>query len=129
MPSSHPLSPVELDHSDLVRRLFKRLPGFANSFHHATTGVAGEAGELLDVSKKHWVYNKPFNRDHAIEEMGDIEFYLEAARKLIGVTRDQVLQANIDKLNKRYPLGTYTDEHAQARLDKLPQDAGVGGGE
>lgn len=114
----YPLNPIQSDHADLVRRLYKRLPGFPSSFMHAAVGIAGESGELLDVAKKHWVYNKPFDRDHAIEEMGDIEFYMEAARKLIGVSRDQVLQANMDKLNKRYPSGIYTDEHAQARLDK-----------
>ena len=84
---------------------------------HAVVGVSGEAGELLDAIKKAWVYGKPLDRNNVIEELGDIEFYLEAARAELGVTRDEVIQANREKLIKRYPTG-YTDSAAIARADK-----------
>ena len=43
---------------------------------HMAAGISGEAGELLDCIKKHVIYNKPLDRENAIEELGDIEAYL-----------------------------------------------------
>lgn len=85
---------------------------------HMAVGVSGEAGELLDAIKKYWVYNKPLDRTNVIEELGDLEFYLAGMRLLLGVTRDQVLEANYEKLKVRYADG-YSDEAAQQRADKL----------
>jgi len=109
-----------LEYSVMVQRLFKAT-GFsekAASLLHAAVGIAGEAGEILDCVKKVWAYGKPLDLDHLVEELGDIEFYLEAARQAIGVSREDVLNANQIKLAKRYPDLRYSDSHAQLRLDK-----------
>lgn len=89
----------------------------ANLLHHAV-GVAGEAGELLDAVKKNFIYNKPVDRANIIEELGDLEFYMAGVREALAITREQTLQANMDKLSKRYPNFQYTDQHAQDRADK-----------
>lgn len=96
----------------------------ADGFMHAAIGIAGEAGEVLDAVKKMWVYNKPLDIENLIEELGDIEFYMQALRSLINVSRPDVLRANISKLRKRYPTG-YTDALAIARLDKADQQPGA----
>lgn len=101
----------------LVRRLFKR-EGRVEPTLHASIGIAGEAGELLDAFKKFHVYNSPLDVNNVIEELGDIEFYLEAMRQALGVSRNTCIYSCMTKLNKRYPSGSYTDEHAQSRLDK-----------
>jgi NTP pyrophosphatase (non-canonical NTP hydrolase) len=100
----------------------KPLGTFTLDLLHAAVGTSGEAGELLDAVKKHWVYNKPLDRTNVIEELGDLEFYMAAMRLVLGVSRDQVLQANVDKLCKRYPAG-YTDAAAAARADKAVETA------
>lgn len=87
---------------------------------HMAVGIAGEAGELLDAVKKAVIYNKPLDRENVIEELGDLEFYLEGLRDSLGITREQCLEANIDKLGKRYAAGTYSDKAAQDRADKAP---------
>jgi hypothetical protein len=43
---------------------------------------------------------------------------MEALRGLLNVTRDEVIAANVAKLEKRYPT-RYTDELALARMDKV----------
>lgn len=84
---------------------------------HMAVGISGEAGELLDAVKKAAIYNKPLDRENVIEELGDLEFYMEGLRAELGITREQTLQANIDKLSVRYKKG-YSDKAAQDREDK-----------
>ena len=97
--------------------LFKSLNSQAEDIHHAATGMAGEAGEVLEISKKHWIYNKPLSRVHVIEELGDLAFYTTNLMAILGITVAEVLEYNYQKLRKRYPDG-YTDEAAQERADK-----------
>lgn len=89
---------------------------------HMAVGISGEAGELLDAVKKHTVYNKDINRENIVEELGDLEFYMEGLRQVLKIGREETLEANITKLatgkNARYKDG-YTDAAAQARTDKM----------
>lgn len=115
---------LERQHSDMVLDLSK--PGTAiietmtpvtADMLHMAVGVAGEAGELLDAVKKHVIYNKTLDRANVIEELGDLEFYMEGLRQTVGVSREETLQANIAKLAVRY-AGGYSDKAAQERADK-----------
>ncbi|WAX22366.1 MazG-like nucleotide pyrophosphohydrolase [Pseudomonas phage MiCath] len=99
-------------------------PQKCNALHMAV-GQSGEAGELLDAIKNWVIYGKELNRENVVEEMGDIEFYLNGLRAELGITREECLQANVTKLltgsaNKkaRYAEGTYSDAQAQDRADK-----------
>lgn len=115
----------ETDHSDMVVALVKPgeeivatfTPSSAHILHMAV-GISGESGELLDAIKKNVFYNKPLDRVNVIEELGDLEFYMEGLRQGLGITRDEVLEANIQKLFKRYSSGKYSDQQAQERVDK-----------
>ena len=84
---------------------------------HAAVGVSGEAGELLDAIKKHVFYGKLLDRVNVVEELGDIEFYLQMMRTALGVEHHEIIEANVSKLSKRYPQG-YTDRDAIERYDK-----------
>lgn len=79
----------------------------------------GVSGELLDAIKKHAIYGKPLDRENVIEELGDLEFFMERIRQIIGVSREETIAANVAKLGKRYSKGTYSNEQAQARADKV----------
>jgi phosphoribosyl-ATP pyrophosphohydrolase len=85
---------------------------------HAAVGISGEAGELLDAVKKEWIYNKPLDYTNVIEELGDLYFYMNAMMIHCGVNEQEVLQANADKLAKRYIGLKYSDHAAQERADK-----------
>ena len=85
---------------------------------HMIMGICGEAGELLDAVKKAVIYRKNLDRTNVIEELGDIEFYLEGFRQSVGISRDETIKENMDKLSKRYAKIAYTDEAAQTRADK-----------
>lgn len=112
-------------HNELVKAIVKPdatilmslQPGDCNLLH-MTCGVSGEAGELLDAIKKHVFYRLPLDMENVVEELGDIEFYLEGLRQQLGLTREQTLVANVNKLSKRYATLSYSDKQAVERADK-----------
>jgi NTP pyrophosphatase (non-canonical NTP hydrolase) len=97
---------------------------------HMAMSVAGEAGELLDAIKRLTIYRKPLDaklRANVIEELGDLEFYMEGLRQAFGITRESTLRQNMEKLEERYAHATYTDEAAIARRDKQQPHKGFEG--
>ena len=113
-----------MTHTDLVKALTK--PGHdirnemtATNAHliHMVIGISGEAGELLDAIKKATIYQKPLDMENIIEELGDLEFYMEGLRQKLFLTREEILAHNIQKLQKRYGE-KYSDKAAQERKDK-----------
>lgn len=115
----------DVTHPQMVHALVKpgqdvvdeMTPMKANIMHMAV-GISGEAGELLDAIKKHVFYNKPLDMVNVIEELGDLEFYMEGLRQEVEVMRLTTLKMNKEKLSKRYHSLTYSDQHAQERKDK-----------
>ena len=85
---------------------------------HMAIGIAGEAGELLDAIKKHVIYEKELDVANVVEELGDLEFYMEGLRQVTLITRELTLEQNMKKLAKRYKGHIYTDQQAQDRADK-----------
>ena len=85
---------------------------------HMVLGISGEAGELLDAIKKSVIYNKPLDLDNVVEELGDLEFYMEGLRQGLGLYREETLERNISKLSVRYLGLHYSDQAAQTRADK-----------
>ncbi len=115
---------VDEQHSEMVQALAKPAADIMDSLDpvqmhliHMILGVSGEAGELLDAIKKATIYNKPLDVDNVIEELGDIEFYLEGIRQALAIPRATTILRNMKKLRKRYGEG-YSDDAAQRRKDK-----------
>lgn len=104
-------------YDQFVRQLFKADTEQVMALHMAL-GVASEGGELADAIKREYIYNKPRNLSHVVEELGDLEFYMQAVRIHYGIDRDHVLQCNAEKLSERYVGLKYTDAAAIARADK-----------
>lgn len=125
---------LDNDHKKMVRALAKSGSQIANEMNgeaahmlHMAVGVAGEAGELLDGVKKAVIYQKPLDRENIIEELGDLEFYMQGLRDGLGITRQETLEANIEKLTGdkgRYKEG-YSDKAAQERADKQEDENGA----
>lgn len=95
-------------------------PEQANLLHMAV-GVSGEAGELLDAIKKHVIYQKPLDVENVKEELGDLLFYMSNLMQSVGLSFEEVLQHNVDKLSVRYSSGKYSNAQAQERADKVSE--------
>lgn len=87
------------------------------------------AGDLLDYTKKIWVYHKDPQplEDGIVALLGKIHGALTALYTSMEITREQVLRLNQEKLAARFPDGVYTNYHAQARLDKTTDITSEGG--
>ena len=73
---------IDTFYGKFVNTMFKNIPhendvdNYLNDFGliHAATGIAGEAGEILDLTKKIVFTGKKYAREDLIREMGDLEF-------------------------------------------------------
>ena len=68
-------------------------------------GLCGESGEAIDIVKKHLAQGHELDKAHLAEELGDIAWYLAEVDTVLGYDLEDILQANIDKLRKRFPEG------------------------
>lgn len=76
---------------------------------HCAIGLSTEAGEILDAYKKSRFYGRSLNVQNVIEEAGDIMWYLALLADFYGHTLEDIMEANIQKLSKRYPNGFFQD--------------------
>lgn len=109
----------EILYKDFVRSLIKKFEDERLEHCHAAMGITGEAGELSDAIKRHVIYGKEADRKNIVEELGDLEFFMENIRWMYGISRQETLQENANKLADRYKGLTYTDAAAIARTDKV----------
>ncbi len=111
---------ISMQYSLFVRIRAKQLGSETLDILHGAVGVSGEGGELLDAIKKCWIYNKPMTPEvvaNLKEEMGDALFYIQHIANVLGVSIEELIMQNMEKLTKRYPQG-YNDKAALERADK-----------
>lgn len=110
-------------YDEFVRRLLKN-DSYAQKKFHVALGICSEAGELADVIKRELIYNKTTDsegkstKEGILEELGDLRFYMQAVQMLYGMSDQEVLQYNANKLGKRYVGLAYSDAAALGRADK-----------
>lgn len=75
---------------------------------NSVMGLCGEAGEAIDIVKKWYAHGHELDVEHFIKELGDIAWYLAEAASAVGAELEDIFEANIEKLKKRYPEGFET---------------------
>jgi NTP pyrophosphatase (non-canonical NTP hydrolase) len=86
----------------------------------AGVGINAEGGEFLEIIKKMVFQGKPWNddnREHLIIELGDIMWYVAQACNALGVSFDDVISTNVNKLLKRYPGGEFDVFYSENRAE------------
>lgn len=72
---------------------------------NAALGLCGESGEAADIIKKYVFHGHELDRESLIKELGDVAWYIAEAATVLGISLEDVLNKNIEKLQKRYPDG------------------------
>lgn len=79
-------------------------------------GLCGESGEAIDIVKKHLAQGHELDREALIGELGDVAWYLAETATALGVTLEEVLLRNVEKLRRRFPEG-FDAERSRERED------------
>lgn len=66
-------------------------------------GLTGEAGEVVDDIKKRVFHGRDIPIEHTAEELGDVLWYVANIATQYGLSLDDIVQQNVEKLTKRYP--------------------------
>ena len=70
---------------------------------HGSMTLTTESGELADAIKKSVFYGKELDLVNLAEEVGDVLWAVAIICDELGVSIEEVMEANIYKLRKRYP--------------------------
>ena len=68
-------------------------------------GLCGEAGEAIDIVKKHLAQGHELDKEKLIKELGDVAWYLAETAYALDTDLETVFNLNIEKLKRRYPEG------------------------
>ena len=72
---------------------------------HGALKLAGEAGEICDEVGKWYGQGHDIDRDHLVEELGDVLWHVAEIATALGVDLGEVAFQNLEKLQRRYPDG------------------------
>ena len=72
---------------------------------NSVMGLCGESGEAIDIVKKWMAQGHELDKAHLAKELGDIAWYLAEAATALELPLEEIFQANLNKLKKRYPEG------------------------
>ena len=68
-------------------------------------GLCGEAGEVIDLVKKHLHQGHDLDKEKIAEECSDCLWYCALIASALDMKLGDIMQMNIDKLKKRFPDG------------------------
>lgn len=85
---------------------------------NCVAGIFGEGGEVADIIKKYLFQGHSFDKEHLTEEIGDLMFYIVNLANVLNLDMELILEANVDKLKKRFPDGFST----KASIDREDQN-------
>ena len=86
----------------------------------AALGLTAESGEFTEIVKKIILQGKPYNGDnvfHMKRELGDICWYIAQACMALDTTFDEIIEMNVEKLQARYPGGSFDVHKSENRKD------------
>lgn len=84
----------------------------------AAIGMAAEGGEFAELPKKIVFQGKEINDEtlfHMKRELGDIMWYWIQACRALNLDPNDVIAENVNKLQARYPGGTFDPYYSENR--------------
>lgn len=86
------------------------------AFANWSMGLAGEAGELVDMIKKVIFHQHAMNPAAIGKELGDVLWYAAVLAHEVGLDLGDIAQQNLEKLQARYPNG-FDPERSKNRVE------------
>ena len=79
--------------------------GHVLDVYYNATQLSGEAGEIAGMIAKWIKFGKSLDREAMKLELGDALWHLTRLGELFGFPLEEIMQANIAKLEERHPTG------------------------
>jgi hypothetical protein len=99
-----------ITHPELVAALVKPgndilagLTASTTDLWHAATGIAGEGTEIC-LALLNFAFEGTLDSENLLEELGDMEFYMQQLRENLGITREDVEQTEGEFLFSAQPV-------------------------
>jgi len=86
----------------------------------AMIGLTSEAGEAQEILKKVLFQGKPYTQEtryHLMCELGDVIWYWVNACNALQIDPNKVIALNVEKLQARYPGGTFDAFYSENRKE------------
>jgi len=83
-------------------------------------GINAEGGEVMEIVKKLVFQGKPWNeetRQHLLKELGDTMWYVTQCLMALESSYDEIIEINVNKLEKRYPGGAFDPYYSENRQE------------
>ncbi len=83
-------------------------------------GINSEGGEIMEIVKKLMFQGKPWNDEtiyHLKRELGDVMWYITQCLIALDSSMDEIVSMNVEKLEKRYPGGTFDPWYSENRQE------------
>lgn len=90
---------------DAYQQAAARTLGDQRGLAMVALGLSGEAGECVDLIKKHLYHGHDLDPGKLTQEIGDVLWYCAALATVTGIRLHDVADKNIAKLRARYPDG------------------------
>lgn len=104
------------EYQEKAARTINKSLTLEQQMNHALHGMVGEIGEIHSLYQKVYQGHEKPDREHIIKELGDLMWFAAEFSTSLGISFDEVLETNIDKLIKRYPEG-FDVEHSLHRAE------------
>ena len=85
---------------------------------HGVSGLCGESGECIDLVKKWAFHGHDLDESRLASELGDVLWYLTVSAAAIGMSLENIAEANVAKRMHRYPNGFETERS----INREPND-------
>ena len=97
------------EYQQLALRTEPKISESSQRLLNGLMGLNGEAGEAIDLLKKHLFQGHWLDEVHIAKELGDVAWYLAVSADALGYKLEDIFEMNIEKLKNRYPEGFDTE--------------------
>ena len=93
------------EYQDLAMRTLNPALSPKDVLINAVMGLCGESGECIDIVKKWLAQGHELDQEKLAKELGDVAWYLAEAATALEIPLENILEAKIQKLTRRFPEG------------------------
>lgn len=106
--------PLSIYQTQAMRHVMKGADTYERQVLLGAMGVSREASEVAEIVERWLFFGQGLDVEKIKDELGDVLWYMALLCETTGLTLGEVVDHNVEKLNRRYPGGKYSQEAWEA---------------